>query len=335
MATFVEFAIGQLPLPIRVERKKKHAAFCAETFLLRRGMPPVAEAVWRQHDHPSTRFRDGVAAIFFKLVHERGDSGATGADPRSQCNQFLPFGRIGHGASMPFDWHEHRAFQQLLVAVGEPGAAEELHGVHRRETAVAPLPPPGPEGVFEDVGVKALELSLALDDPVVPLPLEDGAHRALLGWYAERLPVGPCEFSHENRHEAAEGHLVARVSYADEEVDVVGHDRHGVERVHAQRVVGKEKDGCAKSLCDGCILEERLGMALELPEGCCCVLREYGSCAFPRDAGKSVKPFSLLQSDHVEVGQAVVEFWQASHGGKYSERQALPQGGRTRGVKGK
>ena len=80
MATLVEFAVGQLTFPVHVQRKEQHAALYAELLLLLRGMPPVAETIWRQHDHPTARLRDGVAAVLFKRAHEGGDADAARAD---------------------------------------------------------------------------------------------------------------------------------------------------------------------------------------------------------------------------------------------------------------
>ena len=177
MAPFIESLSRGLVSGSLVEGKKEHASLGAEALLLARRMPSGSESLRREDNPFSAGLRDCVAAFFFEGAHECGNSCTAGADAGGTGNEVVPFSRAGFGCAMPFDGLKHGQFEDVGVTIGEPLVAEKSHAPYCAEELCVALAQRGAHRVFSNVASKCRELPVSLDDPIMPVFVDDVA-----GW---------------------------------------------------------------------------------------------------------------------------------------------------------
>lgn len=193
---------------------------------------------------------------------------------------------------MTLDSDENGAFQDVGIAVGEPGTSEKFDcrdALEKRGVGVAVS---GPGGIFADVTAEGGELAGAFYDPVVPGFGKDRAGAEAWGkapggaGLAVGLREGLFQLPDQDGKRFASGD---RLEF-QEQVDVVGHDDEGGDFLEAlpleMEVLDDGVEGAGEV-----VFDEAVGA-------------DFGECG---------KPFQTFEGHHVEEGRRVVEMVEA-HG---------------------
>ena len=318
MAPFIESLSRGLVSGSLVEGKKEYASLGAEALLLARWMPSGSESLRREDNPFPAGLRDCVAAFFFERAHEGGDSCPAGADSGGTGNEVVPFSRAGFGCAMPLDGLKHGQFEDVGVAVGEPLAAEKSHAPYRAKELCVALAQRGAHRVFSNVASKCRELPVSLDDPIMPVFVDDvagwcfaalaaslrrragrntrGAGRAFRSVARCRVcgnnpPVFVAQCFRQLVYDYAECHAVGRGLYLDHQMNVVRHYDERRNRFDTPPFLVKCVDDSL----------ERNGNDIphEKPVFC--------------DSGKVGKPRQAFECHHVEKRCLVVKIEESRH----------------------
>ena len=316
MTALVQLFSCWLACACLVEREKEHAALGAEALFVAGRVPARGKAFWREHDEFSARLGDCVAASLFERAHEGRDSRAARSDSRCSGNGCFPLRRALRGRAVAFDRHEHRKRKECVISVCEPFAAKEADAANGPEKLCVVASKCGPLRVFANVAAKGGELTITLDDPIVPRRGEYERWRGRataqhpggcdtrvrvglwrLSGYAGRrvrgdyLPIGSAKGFGELADYHAKGHAIWRGLYLHHQVNVIGHYHEGRYRLYATPFEVEAFDNAFEGSRD---------VAFD----------KAAIVADSREIGEAVKP---LERHHVEERRLVVEIEEASH----------------------